>query len=520
MTQIDLARDSALVALFRTIAALTEGRECFLVGGAVRDGLMERPISDIDLAYDGDALAFARSLADALGGHFAPLDDERGTARVIIDDKAVRTVDVSRLRGDIHADLGARDYTIDAMASRLAPLARGESTDVLDLHGGISDLGTRTIRLVSENALIEDPLRLMRAVRLAVELDCEIEPSSEDALRRHARRITESAAERIRDELARALATPRAAHAVRLMDSLGLLDGLMPEVTAGRGVTQPKEHYYDVFEHNVQTLAALDMMLGDEEPADARERELHRSLWHALKAAPHVREYLREEINKGRPRAVQIKLAGLLHDVAKPQTRRPDETGRLRFFGHAELGAEMARSILTRLRFSRRDIDLVATMIDAHLRPFQIGQESPPTRRAMFRFFRDTGDAAEGVLLLSLADARAARGPRMTHEGWRQSVAYIAYLLSRRHEDESVVRPERLIRGDDVMRELGIAAGPNVGRILAAVEEAQAAGEVSTREDALEYVRRSAPKARLSGSRGSSTLAQVRAKPSVMGAVR
>jgi poly(A) polymerase len=397
------------------------------------------------------------------------------------------------MRGEIVADLTSRDYTIDAMAAQLEPLARGESTEVLDPRGGFTDLGARTVRLVSEQALIEDPLRLMRAVRLAVELDFEIDVSSEDALRRHAGRITESAAERIRDELARALATPRAAKAVRLMDSLGLLDVLLPEVTGGRGVTQPKEHHYDVFEHNVQTVATLDMMFSEEEGIPQGEGDLQRSLWEALDAAPHIPAYLREEISEGRSRTTLIKLAGLLHDVAKPQTRRPDETGRIRFFGHAELGAEIARSILLRLRFSRRETDLVATMIDAHLRPGQLGQEGPPKRRAMFRFFRDTGDAAEGVLLLSLADARAARGPRMTLEAWRQSVAYIAYLLSRRHEDETVVRPVRLIRGEDVMRELGIPAGPEVGRMLASVEEAQAAGEVSNRADALEYLRRARP---------------------------
>jgi hypothetical protein len=195
-------------------------------------------------------------------------------------------------------------------------------------------------------------------------------------------------------------------------------------------------------------------------------------------------------MSEGRSRATLLKLTGFLHDVAKPQTRAPDATGRIRFFGHADLGAEMAQGILQRLRFGRRETAFVARLIDAHLRPGQLSQDGPPTRRAMFRFFRDTGDAADGVLLLSLADALAARGPRMTLEDWRQGVGYIAYLLSRRYEDEGIVRPLRLITGEDVMREISIGPGPDVGRLLAALEEAQATGEVSNREEALEFVRR------------------------------
>ncbi len=217
-------------------------------------------------------------------------------------------------------------------------------------------------------------------------------------------------------------------------------------------------------------------------------------MWMALRDAfafIDLRSYLDEEPVAGRPRRALLKLAGLLHDVAKPQTRAPDETGRIRFFGHAELGAQVAQRIMRRLRFSHREAAWVATLVEEHLRPLQLAAPGEaPTRRALARFFRDTGDAATGLLLLSLADHLAARGPRASEAGWRAHIGYLAWVLRARFEDERLARPPRLVTGHDVMAALGIGPGPEVGRLLRAVEEARDAGEVTTREEALALVRR------------------------------
>ena len=476
------------------LAAAGEG---YLVGGSLRDLLLDRPLADLDLAVPGDAPAFARTLADRLGGHFVLLDAERGVARVGLDAGPVRHIDVAALQGGgIEADLARRDFTIDALAAPLVPLAAGEAAEVIDPHGGLRDLKRGELRLVSEQALLDDPLRLLRAVRLATQLELRIEPATADAVRRHAGHIGEAAAERQRDELVRCLSTPRAAPALRLMDGLGLLDLLLPEVTAGRGVEQPKEHYWDVFTHALETVAALDTMTLPEAPGERRANALWRSVWETLAdwdedAVAALRAYLAEEVTEGRARSTLLKLAGLLHDVAKPETRAPDETGRIRFFGHAERGAATARRIMERLRFGRRETDLVATMVEEHLRPGQLGPPGElPTRRALFRFFRDTGEAAEGTLLLSLADALAARGPRIAPAAWRGHVAYVGHILVCRHMDEGIARPVRLLTGDEIMAELAIEPGPEVGRLLSALEDAQGSGELSTRDEALAFVRR------------------------------
>jgi putative nucleotidyltransferase with HDIG domain len=481
-------------ALVQAVDELAAGRDSYVVGGSVRDTLLGLPLADLDIAIAGDAPALARALADRLAGHYVLLDAERGTARVVLDHGTVRVIDIVSLRGDIASDLARRDFTVDAMAAPVAPLARGEAASVLDPHGGLRDLESRLVRLVSERALADDPLRQLRAVRIAAQFDFTIAPETEDAIRRNAARIEQAAAERQRDELVRCFATPRASQALRAMDRLGLLELLLPEVTAGRGVTQPKEHHWDVFDHAIETVAALDFMLATDAPRAEREAALRHALWSILDATPgayELRHYLRRETSEGRPMAVLLKVAGLLHDVGKPETRAPDATGRVRFFGHAELGAETSRRVLRRLRFSRGEIDLVATMVEEHLRPAQLGQSvaEPPTRRALFRFFRDTGHAAEGILLLSLADALAARGPTMDVESWRGHVAYIAHVLARRHEDETIAKPVRLLSGEEVMSELAIGPGPEVGRVLRAVDDAQGAGDISTRDEALRFVR-------------------------------
>jgi putative nucleotidyltransferase with HDIG domain len=491
MTQETLQLSQEARRLLAAARELLGGREGYLVGGSLRDALLGRPLADLDLAVAGPSPgrtpAFARELADRLGGHYVLLDAERGTARVALDDGPVRVIDVAALRGSIDEDLGKRDFTIDALA---APIDNIDAAAVIDPHGGRRDLERRTVRLVADQALVDDPLRLLRAVRLAVQLEFEIAPETAEALRRHAGRLNEAAAERQRDELARCFATDRAAQTLRLLDQAGLLEQLFPEITAGRGVTQPKEHYHDVFDHNIETVAALDWMLSDEAPAGASEAQLWRSLWQALDAVPGLRAHLREELSEGRSRAALLKVAGLLHDVAKPETRAPDETGRIRFFGHSARGAAIARDVLRRLRFGKREIELAATMVEEHLRPGQLGHGEPPSRRALYRFFRDTGEAAESVLLLFLADGLAARGPGTRIETWQRQVAYVAYVLTRRYEDSEIVRPSRLLSGEEIMAALQIAPGPEVGRLLAALEEAQASGDIAGRDAAVEFVRR------------------------------
>jgi poly(A) polymerase len=293
------------------------------------------------------------------------------------------------------------------------------------------------VRAVSEANLVEDPLRLLRGVRLATVLGFEIEPETTEMIRRNAEHITEVAAERQREELMLILGTGRAGASLRILDDLGLLSRLLPELDVTRGVDQPKEHHWDVFNHSLQAVGAMEMLLAAEEPEGELHRWLRQELWSQLSWWPEARAQVSGE------RAAVLKLACLLHDIGKPETKSFQEDGRMRFFGHADAGAAIARKLLRRLRFPSRETARVAAMVGAHMRPLQMAQQGAPTNRAIYRFFRDTGGAGADTLFLSLADHLAAVGPRVTREGWRRHVAIVSYILRKASEEREVITPRR-----------------------------------------------------------------------------
>jgi poly(A) polymerase len=199
--------------------------------------------------------------------------------------------------------------------------------------------------------------------------------------------------------------------------------------------------------------------------------------------------YFNQEVSDGHTRRTLLKLAGLLHDIAKPQTKGPDATGRIRFLGHSELGATMAAELLARLRLSSRGIGLVTRMVEQHLRPMQLSQGVElPTPRAIYRYFRDLGDVAIDTLYLSLADHLAARGPHLAVEEWASHARIMAHVLQVGAQPPSPAGPERLLTGHDLMEHFNLSPGPQIRRLLETVNEARAAGEINTREGALSLV--------------------------------
>ncbi len=465
--------------------------EAYLVGGFLRDALLGRENRDIDLAVAADPLSLGRRLADGLGGHFVVLREEHKAARIVLPpDSGIRTVDLLPLRVEIEADLAQRDFTINALAAAVDEAARGRDVSIIDPCGGLPDLKKRVVRGLGAEAFRADPLRLLRAVRICADLDFGLEPSTATMIRREASLLPRAAAERRRDELMRILATPRAAAGLRLADEVGLLEPLVPEFAATRGEVQPKEHQWDVFDHSLETVVALDALLDEEKPSNRHWGRLWRLLWREMEPFPQVREHFREEVVQDHTRSALLKLGALLHDIAKPEARSFEEDGRMRFFGHAREGATKAAAILRDLRFSGVEVRLVQAMVKEHLRPLQIAQGGPPTRRALYRYFRDTEEAAVDVLFLSLADHLATVGPRLDWGDWQAHLGLVGYILAQQFAEESPKAAPRLVTGHDLMAELGLEPGPLVGRLLEAIREAEAAGEVTAREEALELARR------------------------------
>jgi putative nucleotidyltransferase with HDIG domain len=465
--------------------------QAWATGGFLRDSLLGLPTRDLDVTLDADPLGLGRGLAGVIDAHFVVLDEGRRHVR-LAPRTGVGSVDLTPLRAEsIGEDLRLRDFTVNAMAGEIGAVARGDF-DLIDPNGGLADLRVGILRAISEQCLRDDPLRLLRGARIANELTFHVDGDTAAMIRRSAHLVTEAAAERQRDELVRIFGTDRAAAGIRLLDDLKLFSHVFPELEVMRGVEQPKEHSFDVFEHSLAALEALDFLLAEEQPVDSPQRDLWGDLWSALDWCDGLRERFGEESGSGMSRKALLKLCGLLHDVGKPGTKTFEPNGRMRFFGHSEMGAEIAARLMRRLRFSASEVRDVSAMIEAHLRPIQLGQ-SPggrPSKRAIYKFFRYTGDAGIDTLFLSLADHLGTAGPRVSVDGFHRHVALTSYILDVRFRQAEIVAPPKLVDGDDLCAVLGIEPGPLVGRLLEAVREARAAGEVETRDEALEFARR------------------------------
>jgi len=484
---IDLSPDCRTT--LSTVAAFIRARSvrAWVAGGFIRDVRLGAAAADLDITIDGDPLTLGPPLAESLDAHFVELDAERGHTRLVQRAGGI-SVDLTPLRApSIEADLRLRDYTINALAADVDSVLSGEF-DPIDPTGGLADVGARILRATSEQCFVDDPLRLLRAPRLAIELDLVIEPDTATLIRRLADSIGLVSPERQREEVMRIFASDRAGVGLRLLDDLGLFAAVFSEMEVTRGVEQPKEHFHDVLGHSFATVGYLDALLADDAPVQLPEKELWTLLWGGLQSFDGVREYLHEPV-AGSSRRALLKLCGLLHDIGKPATKTFEEGGRMRFFGHSDTGAELAAHLMRRLCFSRREIAIVRSMIQAHLRPIELGRQRMPSRKAVYKFFRDTGEAGVDTLFLSLADHLGARGPNLGLEGFQAHVALTAYIVQLRFGEQAVVSQPRLIDGDDLMAELGLDPGPLLGRLLEAVREAEAIGEVTTAAEAMAVAR-------------------------------
>jgi tRNA nucleotidyltransferase/poly(A) polymerase len=450
------------------VRRLLEGREAWIVGGAVRDRLLGRATVDLDVSLPGDPKEVARALAKATDGASFRLSGAFGAWRVVGPGHAWH-VDLVRLRDDdVRADLAARDFTVNAMAE---PLHGGE---LLDPHGGRADLEARRLRMVGPGSLADDPLRTLRAVRLAVDLELSIDPATAAEVGRRAPGLRQVAPERVFGELKQVVCAPAARTGLALMEAHGLTAEVLPELLALRGVDQTRFHHLDVHDH---TLAVLDAVAAIErDPVAAGLGE------HADAVAAALREPLADELTRGQA----MRFAALLHDAAKPWTRTVRADGRVGFPGHDREGAAVARDVLRRLRASQRLAGYVAALCLHHLRLGFLVHERPLDRRAVWRYLKATEPWSVEVTVFTVADRLATRGRNA-------EPAIAAHLELARELLGHALRPDArrppLVRGDELARALGVEPGPGLGELLAQLEEDRFAGVIATKEDALRRAR-------------------------------
>jgi poly(A) polymerase len=456
--------------------------DTWIVGGALRDELLGRPVRDVDVAVAGDPAPVARAVADSVNGPVFRLSEAFGAWRVV-DRRRDRVWDFSPLQGEtIEDDLRRRDFTVNAMArpAEILPFLEVAEGELIDPLGGRADLEARVLRVLGPQAYEQDPLRPLRLARFAAELGFAPDPETERLTAAAAPRVAEAAGERVFAELRRLVIADDALGGLRLADRLGLLRAVLPEVAELHHVEQSHYHHLDVYDH---TLAVL---------AETIELE---SRLHAVfggRDAARLRRVLAEPLADELTRGQALRFGALLHDIGKPATRQTRPDGRITFMGHDRLGEEMVRSICRRLRTSDRFARFLEGLTRHHLVLGFLVHERPLDRRQIYRYLARTSPVEVEVTLLSCADRLATQG-RRAEEATEAHLELARELMRAALDWREHGPPPVPIRGDELARELGIQPGPELGRLLAELAEATYAGEVTTRDEAVAVARSLSP---------------------------
>ncbi|RLA88511.1 MAG: polynucleotide adenylyltransferase [Deltaproteobacteria bacterium] len=449
--------------------------EVYLVGGVVRELGRGRQAPDLDLAVNRHALELAAALADQLGGTFVLLDERERTARVVWQGE---NLDFAEFRApDLVTDLHKRDFTINAMAISLIPLMRAGQLEWLDPWGGREDLEAGRVQILAAENFHDDPLRMLRAFRFAATHGLTLTADTWAAICKYRQEFRRVAGERIHQELFHLLGVERTFPTLVQMDQAGLLGQIFPELEDLKGVEQNGYHHLDVFQHSMLAVDCLEQIL------------LHPQDWFG-DLGRVITDYARRD-----SKAVLLKLAALFHDLGKPQTQeRRDDPERFTFYHHERLGAELFTQIAWRLRFSQEELRTVVRLIELHMRPFlllPIFRQGELTLRALGRLVKAARPVLPGLFALAMADSLAGQGllKPADAEAWLADFCAAAYQFLTERLEPMEHRP-RLISGDDLIQEFHLTPGPQFRQLLEAVEEACLEGRISTRQQALDLVKK------------------------------
>ena len=470
--------------------------EIYLVGGAVRDMLLNRVSLDLDFALPSNGISTARKVANALKADFMVLDDERDTGRVVFtDDNNSRTfLDFATYRGSyLNEDLRARDFTINAIAFDL------HKETIIDPLNGTADLRVKLIRACTSTSIADDPIRILRAIRQAAKFEFKIDIETRNAMKQAANLLPNISPERKRDELFKILEGPKPDTAIRALEMLGVFPHFLPELIEMKGVEQSSPHIYDVWEHTLSVLGYLESIIASMRigySADETNDMLTGLLTLRIgRFREQLAEHFANSLNTDRSVRAALFFAALYHDVQKPATKSTDDSGRIRFFDHDVKGAEVISRRGRDFNLSNDEIERINIIVRHHMR-FHFftsrmeGDKKEPSRKAIYRFFRDAGEAGVDLVLLGLADLRGTHGHTLSQETWLAALNIARILLENYWEKpEETIAPPRLLDGNELMHELDLEPGRIVGQLLESIREAQATGKISTREEAVSFAR-------------------------------
>lgn len=486
-----LLPDDRSQAIFDVIiSCLPTAEPVYLVGGAVRDRLLGLQVNDLDFVVANNSLSLAKKVQRRLGAVGYTLDDERQTARLILDQgKPTELIldFVSFTGSNLMEDLLSRDFTINTLAIDLR-----QPDELVDLLGGERDLREKCLRAASARSMALDPLRVLRGVRLSLAYHLTIDSETTQLMRNSIANLKSISGERLRDEIFKIFEQDDLGKAFLQLDNLGLIDQLFPELSVLKQVPAFPPHVHDIWTHTLQVIFYLKALwdyfrTGKLPGANAFLRKASEAL---NPYALSLKELFSNPVQGNRSRWSLLLLAALYHDAGKPPAQTIDSQGKTRFFGHERLSAELVLRRAQELMLGRDEVDYLQRVVANHMRLHFFSKEGAElTDRACYRYFRDLGEAGVDVALLSLADLVAAYEDTLDSGKWERELNAALLLLnawfSRR---EKVIAPTLLLNGDDLQREFGLEPGALIGKLLAELREAQAAGEIYSRPDAVKFV--------------------------------
>ena len=442
---------------------LSQINEGYLVGGSVRDAIMGKDFVDRDIAIL-NAEAFTKKLAEKFNATFIELDPEYKIYRLVLEDKT-NYLDISEIQGNnILEDLTRRDFAMNAIAINLA------NGEIIDPYNGQEDIKNKIIRHIKDSNFEEDPLRLLRAFRFASTTGFDLSEETKVCINKYKHLLFTPAKERINYELMKLFGGKCSSKVLLLMDNFGILEELFPQVIEMKKVPPNTHHHLDLFHHVVETVRNIEVLY--------------------LNSTEQEKSHLDSIDFGGFPRINHLKLAGFLHDIGKYSTWTIEETGRHRFIKHDDVGAKMCIPYLREMKFSKKQIDYISSMIKNHIYPSNVIDAPDLSEKVMMRYIRKMESNVIDNIILAKADRLSALGEAITDEIVNNNINGLNSLLKFYLEKRETLKPlPKLLDGIEIMQIKGIGQSPELGKIINALKEAQISGDVNTKIEAIDFVK-------------------------------
>ncbi len=483
---------SALIDLIR--AELDEGQALFIVGGAVRDLLLNRDLHDLDFVMADNPTDLAKRLARRLKVGFFVLDDKRHTARVVYSEQGGKPfpLDFVQFTGsNLNEDLYHRDFTINAMAISVDDLSQ-----VIDPLGGKVDLARGLLRACSGHALVDDPVRVLRGVRLAVQFNFNFVPGLEASMQKAAAHLPKTSYERQRDEFFRLLAGPDPAEGLQYCRRFRVFETLLPPLVDLESMPATSPHQLGLMEHTIQTVAHYHNLLSTLSKGCKYTSEIDWALWDVLndldQYSKQICAFFRKVVTPGRTKAELAYFGALLHDIGKPLALKNGVDKNFDYNHHAVVGAEVAWEMAKRIYLSNAESDWVQKMVRHHMDLLpHVNNGILPNRRQVYGFFRETGEVGLAVALLVLADTLATYGETLDPKRWKDAVSVVKVLFSAWFDNhDTIIKPSPLLDGHDLQQCYGLKPGKRIGSLLTQLVVEQASGTITSTDEAHTFIRK------------------------------